>query len=387
MKKILFTASTLSHIENFHIPYLEQFKKQGYIVHIMGKPNNKSNIPFVDKIIPIPFEKNMFSIKNIAISFQIASIIKKENYDIVNLHTTLAAFFTRLGIMISFKKPKLVINTVHGYLFDSKSSFFKRAIMLLAEKFTKCITNTVIVMNQEDYHIATKHKLYKDNLYLIKGMGINPSNFPPVSSQDKISLRKKYNFNDDDFLLVYAAEFSKRKNQKFLLYSLKELIKEGFSNIKLVLLGDGALLDESKAIARELNILDNVIFAGYTKDTCTYYQLSDICVSSSRSEGLPFNIIEAMSVGLPIIASNVKGHSDLIVQNENGFLFEYDDFNEFSNYIKILHEDNSEKIKMGLKSQELSKQYSIDAVLQNTVNIIYKECENSSDNFNYYNLQ
>lgn len=375
MKKILFTASTLSHIENFHLPYLEQFKKQGYIVHIMGKPNNKSTIPYADRIIPMAFEKNMFSLKNISISFQIAKIIKTENYHIVNLHTTLAAFFTRLGIMLSFKKPKLVINTVHGYLFDNKSSFLKRIVMLSAEKFTKCVTNTIIVMNSEDYEIAKKYKLYKDNLYSIKGMGINLSKFPTVSSQDKISLRKKYNFNEDNFLLVYAAEFSKRKNQKFLLSSLKELINEGFTNIKLVLLGDGALLDEVKAYAKELNILNNVIFTGYTKDTCTYYQLSDICVSSSRIEGLPFNIMEAMSVGLPVIASNVKGHSDLVIQNENGFLFEYDNINEFCNYIKAVYNDKNLIQSMGNKSHELSKCYSLDKVLSKTMNIFHKENE------------
>ena len=64
MKKILFSASTLSHIENFHIPYLKYFKQLGFEVHIMGKPNNKSQIPYIDKLIPIDFEKSIFSIKN-----------------------------------------------------------------------------------------------------------------------------------------------------------------------------------------------------------------------------------------------------------------------------------------------------------------------------------
>lgn len=373
MKKILFSASTLSHIENFHIPYLEQFKKQGYIIHIIGKPNNKSIIPYVDKIIPISFEKNMFSIKNFIVSFQIAKIVKTGNYDIIILHTTLAAFFTRLGIMLSFKKTKLVINTVHGYLFDNKSSFLKKTIMLLAEKFTKCVTHTIIVMNSEDYDIAAKHKLYKDNLYTIDGMGINLSSFPPVSFEDKTILRKENSFKEDDFLLVYAAEFSKRKNQRFLISSMKRLISDGLTNIKLVLLGDGILLDELKTYTKELDIINNVVFTGYTKDTCTYYQLSDLCVSSSRSEGLPFNIMEAMSVGLPVIASKVKGHSDLVIPNENGFLFEYDDIDEFCSYIKTIYKDKNLLNTMSIKNQELSKRYSIDTVLPNTVNIICKE--------------
>lgn len=373
MKKILFVASTLSHIENFHVPYLEQFKKKGYIVHVMGVPNNKSEILCADKIISIPFEKNMFSIKNFAVSFEISKIIKHENYDIVSIHTSLAAFFARLGIMLSFKKPKLVVNTVHGYLFDDKSSFLKKTIMLLAEKFTKGVTDVVIVMNSPDYNIAKKYKLYKDNLYLINGMGINLSSFPPISIDNKLSLRQQYNFSKDDFLLIYVAEFSKRKNQKFLLDSISRLKNCGYNNIKLLLLGDGNLLAELKTYAHELGICGNVIFTGYTKNTCTYYQMSDICVSSSRSEGLPFNIIEAMSIGLPIVASNVKGHTDLVIPNENGFLFEYDNINEFCEYIKTLYDDKISINNMGIKSEELSKNYSLDAVLNDTINIICNE--------------
>jgi len=375
MKKILFVASTLSHIENFHIPYLEQFKKQGYIVHVMGKLNNKYDIPYVDKVIPISFEKSMFSIKNFSNSFKISKIIKYEDYDIISIHTTLAAFFARLGIMLSFSKPNLVINTVHGYLFDDKSSFFKKTIMLLAEKFTKCVTDIIIVMNSLDYDIAKKHKLYKDNIYQINGMGINLSLFAPISYEHKLSLRQEHSLSKDDFILIYVAEFSKRKNQKFLLDSISKLVQNNYKNIKLLLLGDGKFLDELKIYTQELGINSNVIFTGYTKETCLYYQMSDICVSSSRSEGLPFNIMEAMSIGLPIVASNVKGHSDLVVSNQNGFLFEYDNIDGFCDYIKTIYEDKELQHKLSIKSEALAKNYSLDAVLSNTVNIISNEYE------------
>lgn len=372
MKKILFTASTLSHIENFHVPYLNEFKKQGYIVHVMGKPNNKSDIAYADKLIPIHFEKSMFSIKNFSIAFKIAKIIKEEKYDIVSIHTSLAAFFVRIGIMLSLKKPNLVINTVHGYLFDHNSSFFKRSILLLAEKFTKCVTDIIIVMNAEDYDIAMKHKLYKKNIYKINGMGINLSKFPSISHEEKLLLREKFSFSKNDFLLVYVAEFSKRKNQIFLLNSIKKLIDDGFKDIKLVLLGDGQLFDELKKYSDALNITNNVFFIGYSKETCTYYQLSDICVSSSRIEGLPFNIMEAMSVGLPIVASKVKGHTDLVMPGENGFLFEFDNINEFCTYVKTIQKDEILQYEMQSNSKNLVENYSIEAVLMNTVNIILK---------------
>lgn len=92
----------------------------------MGKLNNKSEILYADKIISVPFEKSMFSLKNFYLSLKIAKIINKNNYDIIIIHTSLAAFFARIGIILCLKKPKLVVNTVHGYLFDYNSSFLKK---------------------------------------------------------------------------------------------------------------------------------------------------------------------------------------------------------------------------------------------------------------------
>ncbi|CAI3245694.1 putative glycosyl transferase, group 1 family [Clostridium neonatale] len=373
MKKILFAASTLSHIENFHIPYLKYFKDNDFEVHIMGKGNNKSPIPYVDKVIPINFEKNMFSLKNFISAFKISKLIKKEKYSTISTHTILASFFTRLGIMLSLKKHPLVINTVHGYLFDENSNFIKKAIMILAEKFVRPVTDTILVMNSTDYEIAKKYNLYKKNLYSINGMGINASKFPFSTEENKSYLREKYNIPKDDFLLIYVAEFSKRKNQKFLIESLKGLISEGYNNVKLLLLGDGVLLDNMKQYSKTLGIEDNIIFKGYIKEVCNYYQISDICVSSSRIEGLPFNIMEAMSTGLPVIASKIKGHIDLVNPGENGFLYEYNNINEFCNHVKVLYNDRNLLNNMKISSHDLSKNYSLESVFTEITRIMINE--------------
>lgn len=373
MKKILFAASTLSHIENFHIPYLKYFKDNDFEVHIMGKGNNKSPIPYVDKVIPVNFEKNMFSLKNFISAFKISKLIKKEKYSTISTHTILASFFTRLAIMLSLKKHPLVINTVHGYLFDENSNFIKKVIMIVAEKFVRPVTDTILVMNSTDYEIAKKYNLYKKNLYSINGMGINASKFPFSTEENKSYLREKYNIPKDDFLLIYVAEFSKRKNQKFLIESLKGLISEGYNNVKLLLLGDGVLLDDMKQYSKTLGIEDNIIFKGYIKEVCNYYQISDICVSSSRIEGLPFNIMEAMSTGLPVIASKIKGHIDLVNPGENGFLYEYNNINEFCNHVKVLFNDRNLLNNMKISSHNLSKNYSLESVFPKITRIMMDE--------------
>lgn len=377
MKKVLFAASTLSHIENFHIPYLKYFKDNDFEIHVIGKKNNKMPIPYVNKSISIDFEKNMFSIKNFINAFKICKLVKQENYSVISTHTILASFFTRLGVMMSLKKHPLIINTVHGYLFDENSSLIKKTIMLCAEKFVRPVTDTILVMNSTDYSIAKKYQLYRKNLYSINGMGINSSNFPFCTNQTKTYFRQKYNISENDFILIYVAEFSKRKNQKFLIDSMKKLLNEGYSNIKLYLLGDGILIDEMKSYSKSLSLNNNIIFKGYIKDVSDYYNISDVCVSSSRIEGLPFNIMEAMSTGLPIIASKIKGHIDLVNHNSNGFLYDFNDIDSFCNYVKVLFNDRTLLKNMRNISYELSKNYTLESVYPKITNIIMSEYRNN----------
>ncbi len=265
MKKVLIAASTLSHIENFHIPYLKHFKDLGFEIHVIGKKNKDCIIPYADKVICIDFEKKMISLKNILNILKISKLIRSEKYFLIYTHTILASFFTRLGIVFSLTKIPIIINTVHGYLFDKNSSWVKKIIMLSAEKSVSFITDYILVMNNEDYNIAKKYNLYTKNLFLIKGMGFNSDLFNKVTNENKLKLRSEYNFSKNDFILIYVAEFSKRKNQKFLVNSLKKLSDRGFSNIKLLLIGDGALLEDVKKYSSELGVYENIVFAGYKK--------------------------------------------------------------------------------------------------------------------------
>ncbi|MDU6542678.1 glycosyltransferase [Clostridium sp.] len=372
MKKVLIAASTLSHIENFHTPYLKHFKDLGFEIHVIGKKNKDCTIPYADKVICIDFEKKMISLKNILNILKISKLIRSEKYFLIYTHTILASFFTRLGIVFSLTKIPIIINTVHGYLFDKNSSWVKKIIMLSAEKSVSFITDYILVMNNEDYNIAKKYNLYTKNLFLIKGMGFNSDLFNKVTNENKLKLRSEYNFSKNDFILIYVAEFSKRKNQKFLVNSLKKLSDCGFSNIKLLLIGDGALLEDVKKYSSELGVYENIVFAGYKKNTNDYYNLSDICVSASRIEGLPFNIMESMSCGLPVVASNIKGHSDLISPNLNGFLYNYNDTDAFCNYIETLLQDKILIQNMSKNNIIKSLEYSSKNVLKTNIELIDK---------------
>ena len=102
------------------------------------------------------------------------------------------------------------------------------------------------------------------------------------------------------------------------------ILKKSVSNAVLWLVGDGTIGDELKALADRLGLADSVAFLGKRDNPCDFIRASDIYVSAARIEGMPFNIIEALGTGVPIVASEIKGHTDLL-SGGAGVLYPYGD--------------------------------------------------------------
>ncbi|QNK39512.1 glycosyltransferase [Caproicibacter fermentans] len=316
-QKILYCASTLSHIRNFHLPYLRAFHEMGYEVWVAA--DQAASVPYADRVVALPMQKKFLSPGNLSAVLKARKLIRTQRFDLVSTHTELASAIVRAGILLLRKRPKVVC-TVHGYLFQENDGL-KKWKYLIPEKLCARVTDVLMVMNHEDEEIARKYKLYRDKLYYIDGMGIDLTKFNPVSPEERAAERKKLGLSKQDFAYIYAAEFSERKNQGFLIRTFSELCRESSANSWLYLAGDGALLDESKELARQLHVDGRICFLGYVANIRELYAGCDACVSVSKIEGLPFNLMEAMACGLPVVASNIKGHRELVKSKGCGLLF------------------------------------------------------------------
>ncbi len=337
--KILYIASTFGHIRSFHLPYINALIAKGHSVDVAGA-GDPSGIPAEAGTFILPFEKHMSASSNFRAASMLKSKLSAERYDTVIMHTSLAAFFTRLAIRRTPSRIRpLAVNMVHGYLFDAQSPFARRTVLLAAEKLTAGVTNRLIVMNDEDLKIALSQHLCKSDseIYKIPGVGFDSHRFFPRKAEgtanEDSSAPKTFN-------MIYAAEFSKRKNQAFLLYVLKELLENSpKADYRLTLAGTGAELESCKILASELGIANSVSFPGFVNNIEDYYAASDLSLSASRSEGLPFNVLESLACGLPVVASRVKGHTDLIRPGENGELYDFGDIKACAAAIKKVCEN------------------------------------------------
>ncbi len=335
--KILISASNMVHIKNFHQPYIDAFKNDGHEVYVLA---NGEGADF-----NIGFKKRSLSIKNAFLSLKIRRLIKKEKFDIIYLHTTLCAFWVRLALK-GLKNRPVVVNTVHGYLFGKGFGSLHNKLYSACERLVRNQTDYIAVMNNEDEIIAKENSLCKGEIYKIDGMGID------FSKKEIISATPSHPPEN----LVYVGELNKRKNQIFLVKALKRL--EG---AHLTLVGDGKEKEAILKYIKKEGLEKRVTVTGFTKEVGKYLSLADMYVSASKIEGLPFNILEAMKAGLPIVASKTKGQEDLLPDE---CLYEAENEDDFINHILNSSQEASYDIR----------KYELDLVLEKNMQI-YKSCQ------------
>ena len=148
MPSVLITASTFSHIMNFHLPYLRRFRELGWQVHV-ACGGAMRDIPFADVTTVLPLEKKMSSPANFRAAKLLRGMMEREHYDLVIAHTSLAAFFTRWAARGMHDRPG-IINVMHGYLFTDETPAAKKLLLTKAELLTAPQTDLVLTMNAWD---------------------------------------------------------------------------------------------------------------------------------------------------------------------------------------------------------------------------------------------
>ena len=367
MNKVLFVATVDSHIKQFHMPYLKWFKDNGYEVHVAT--NSDEPIEFCDKKHCISMGRNPLKISNINAIKQLKTIIEQEKIQIIHCHTPVGAVVTRIAAKKARKHMGTkVIYTAHGFHFYKGAPIINWLLFYPIEKILAKFTDCIITINQEDYEIA-KNKFHAKRIEYVNGVGVITDRLEVNFSKEQIKNKKQeLNIPEENIVLTYVAELNDNKNQQFLIEIMQELIKE-ITNITLLLVGDGNKKEYYQKMIQEKELEKNIKLLGYRKDIGEILALTDICTASSLREGLPINIIECMYMGIPIVATNNRGHRELVKNGENGYIIEIGNKEQYIEKIKNLIEEPSLRKSMGEKSHEMAKPYIIEKVMKEMENI------------------
>ena len=360
--KVLFTATVDSHILHFHIPFLKYFKDQGYEVHVAT--NGNEEIPFCDKKHLISFERSPLKFNNLKAIKQLKKVVDQEHFDIIHTHTPMGSVVTRIASIKARKNGTRVIYTAHGFHFFKGASKKNWLIFYPVEKLLSKYTDTLITINLEDYELA-KNKFKKcKNIKYVPGVGIDQNKFDfELTNKEKKELKESLGLKEDDFVLIYPAELNENKNQVMLIRVMEQLVQTN-PDIHLVLPGKDSYDGYYQKLAQEKQLTENIHFLGYRTDIPRLLKISNLAVATSKREGLPVNIMEAMYVGLPIIATNCRGQRDLVIDGKNGYIVEIDDDKRMQECIKKLHDDSKLYQDQIKESQEMVKNYTLDKIMK-----------------------
>ena len=325
-------------------PFMKMLKEQGWTVHYACRDPLKESC--CDMFFPVCFSRNPYNFDNIRAYRQMKKLLNREKYDIIHCNTPIASMVTRLAARAARKAGTKVIYTAHGFHFYKGAPLLNWVVYYPIEKLMARYTDCLITVNNEDYRRAVAKKFKAKQIKQVSVIGVDTDRFFPVDETEKQMLRVSNGYNENDFILIYVAEFIERKNHIFLINTLHEL-RKAILSLRIVFAGIGRLQKQMIEECVKRDVSDIVNFVGFRNDVPRLMQMADVVVSPSKQEGLATNVMEGMATGLPVVCSAIRGHVDLIVDYKNGKIFGLDRSSEFSNAIKELYDSISLRMQLG----------------------------------------
>jgi len=361
-EKVLFVATVEIHLLNFHIPFMKLLQEKGYEVHVATKLGNRQQEFDEIGVIKhnVDFSRSPYSPKVFKSLQQMEELLKKIRFSLVHVHTPVAAFITRLACQRTNTHP--VLYTAHGFHLYKGAPLKNWLLYYNMEKLAAHWTDGLITINEEDYKAAQKFKLRKNGkVFFVPGVGVDIASLEQrARSISRSKKRKELGLSVGTAVIITVGELNANKNHIQVLKALSKLTK---TNFHYLIVGNGESEQKLKKAVNELMLQDKVSFLGFRRDVPELLTASDVFILTSRKEGLPKAVLEAMAIGLPIIATDVRGNRDLVKSGENGYLVPVDDVETTSQVIKKLISSPELRNSMQEKNKEKARAYALDRIL------------------------
>jgi len=310
-----------------------------------------------DKFFELPFRS--FSLRQL---IRLILFIRRNNIDLIHAHGKGAGIYARLAKVFSPKS--YLIFTLHGLHIANYSKLMMRFYIYL-ERVLGRLTNIFINVSNGEKQDCLDNKLFNKSksIVIYNAIENDENNYPA-----KDELRKILKLPTDKFLVLSVIRFCPQKNITAILDIAQKLSDD--KNFIFVLIGDG---EEKPEIEMKINEskIKNVELLGYQKKVNEYLHASDLFLSTSLWEGLPYSLIEAARAGIPIIASNVTGNNEIVFDKQNGYLFQSDDTDSAVRLLRHL-KDSDETLKtFGQNSRKIFQEHFMLQTMLNKLNDVY----------------
>ncbi|MBO5483665.1 MAG: glycosyltransferase family 4 protein [Lachnospiraceae bacterium] len=366
--KALIVTRVSGFLPQFEMNNVKILQEMGYEVHyaanfhtiVYGKDNSRLDGTGVIRH-QIDFERSPFS-PSVRVSYrQLKKLLQEEQFDLIHCHMPMSAVVTRLAAQAVRKKTGRkvpVMYTAHGLHFYTGAPL-TNWFYYPVERFLARYTDRLILINEEDYARAKKFPVrgkvehtmgigmrlekYQDCQKKEYGIGIKTKR-EQQSQAEFVNLHEKYQIPSEHAVLISVGELTKRKNNITMIDAMKEL---GDLPVSYLICGSGPKEEELKRHVKELGLEKRIKFAGYVTEVPKLLQQADCFVFPSFQEGLPVAVMEAMAVGLPVIATGIRGITDLIEHTRGGYLVEDWEPENYAVKVRRMFEEREGKSNIG----------------------------------------
>lgn len=304
-------------------------------------------------VIPVTrFSRGISPIGDLRTLLTLYSIIRKGRYDIVHCHSSKAGLLGRIAAKLAGVRQ--IYFTAHGWGFYNRKEYgWARSLMIASEKIGATCATKVICVSERVRQDAIDSGIAKPEKLVVVKNGISWA-----SHGSREEVRRRLGVQDDAIVFGTVARLAHQKNPLLYLEAAKSVFA-GCAKARFVVVGDGPLAAECRDYVRRNKMNGTVIFTGERSPEEARELLLgfDVFVMTSRFEGLPLTIIEAMFAGLPVVASDVGGVEELVSTNENGLLFESGDLLGLLERMEYLVDNPEERLRMGRAGRDFARRF------------------------------
>lgn len=361
MSKLLIVTTIPATIQAFLLPYIAHFRAQGWQVDAMAQGISHCNEcnTACDRVWDVEWSRNPLDPRNFINAPRQIHQVLAQNYDLVHVHTPVAAFVTRYAIQRwKLTKPK-VIYTAHGFHFYQGGSPVKNTIFLTLEKLAGRWTDYLVVINHEDEQAVKQHQIVPAlKVRYMPGIGVDTNYYNPeaVTETDVMQVRQELRLSPETPLFLSIAEFIPRKRHRDLLQAFA-LVKP---QAHLALAGTGSLQAQMQHLALELGIADRVHFLGLRRDIPVLIRAAVATLLVSAQEGLPRSVMESLSLETPVIGTDIRGIQDLI---EPDLLVQLGNVTEIAQAMNWVLENPESAQILGKKGRDRMASYDLRPII------------------------
>lgn len=338
------------------------------------------------EVFSVEMTRKITPLHDIKAVWKLYRFFKKEKPFIIHTHTPKAGIVGMLSAKMA--RVPIRLHTVAGLpLLEAKGN--KRKILDLVEKLTySCATNVYPnSFGLEKIILDNKYCDSKKLKVLANGSsnGIDTNFFNPdlISSEQKSDLRESLNIQEDDFVFIFVGRLVSDKGMTELISAFDNINKE-ISKTKLLLVGslETELDPLSVETEKTIRLNESIISVGYQNDVRPYFGISDALTFPSYREGFPNVVMQAGSMGVPCIVSNINGCNEIVQENSNGLIVPVKNTEKLEEAMRKMLNNLNLRVELRLNSRKRILENYEQKVVWDAILKEYKDLEKSIKDVN-----